>query len=108
MFFKIMVFMACLQQVAGFTFLLLFCIVGASSDFDGATKIAKMMVTRFGMSDKVTVSKTVRLNMWSEERISHERFISGAFSVCAAFMVLQSVLYNMHAFLLICKLAYSC
>lgn len=26
---------------------------GASSDFDGATKIAKMMVTRFGMSDKV-------------------------------------------------------
>lgn len=33
-------------------FLLLF-ILGASSDFDGATKIAKMMVTRFGMSDKV-------------------------------------------------------
>lgn len=29
------------------------CISGASSDFDGATKIAKMMVTRFGMSDKV-------------------------------------------------------
>uniref|UniRef100_A0A673XJP9 YME1 like 1 ATPase n=1 Tax=Salmo trutta TaxID=8032 RepID=A0A673XJP9_SALTR len=28
---------------------------GASSDFDGATKIAKMMVTRFGMSDKVRV-----------------------------------------------------
>ena len=28
-------------------------ILGASSDFDGATKIAKMMVTRFGMSDKV-------------------------------------------------------
>lgn len=27
--------------------------LGASSDFDGATKIAKMMVTRFGMSDKV-------------------------------------------------------
>lgn len=26
---------------------------GASSDFDGATKIAQMMVTRFGMSDKV-------------------------------------------------------
>nr|XP_029509823.1 ATP-dependent zinc metalloprotease YME1L1-like isoform X2 [Oncorhynchus nerka] len=26
---------------------------GASSDFDGATRIAKMMVTRFGMSDKV-------------------------------------------------------
>lgn len=34
-------------------FLLLLCILGASSDFDGATKIAKMMVTRFGMSDKV-------------------------------------------------------
>lgn len=33
--------------------LLLLCILGASSDFDGATKIAKMMVTRFGMSDKV-------------------------------------------------------
>lgn len=29
------------------------CFPGASSDFDGATKIAKMMVTRFGMSDKV-------------------------------------------------------
>lgn len=28
-------------------------ITGASSDFDGATKIAKLMVTRFGMSDKV-------------------------------------------------------
>lgn len=33
--------------------LLLLFILGASSDFDGATKIAKMMVTRFGMSDKV-------------------------------------------------------
>ncbi|KAG7455214.1 hypothetical protein MATL_G00254220 [Megalops atlanticus] len=28
---------------------------GASSDFDSATKIAKMMVTRFGMSDKLGV-----------------------------------------------------
>ncbi|KAG7524319.1 ATP-dependent zinc metalloprotease YME1L1 isoform X2 [Solea senegalensis] len=28
---------------------------GASSDFDGATKIAKMMVTRFGMSNKLGV-----------------------------------------------------
>uniref|UniRef100_A0A4W6E056 ATP-dependent zinc metalloprotease YME1L1 n=1 Tax=Lates calcarifer TaxID=8187 RepID=A0A4W6E056_LATCA len=28
---------------------------GASSDFDGATRIAKMMVTRFGMSDKLGV-----------------------------------------------------
>ncbi|XP_031439852.1 ATP-dependent zinc metalloprotease YME1L1 [Clupea harengus] len=28
---------------------------GASSDFDGATKIAKMMVTRFGMSSKLGV-----------------------------------------------------
>ncbi|XP_077101282.1 ATP-dependent zinc metalloprotease YME1L1 isoform X4 [Siphateles boraxobius] len=28
---------------------------GASSDFDGATKIAQMMVTRFGMSDKLGV-----------------------------------------------------
>ncbi|XP_061877004.1 ATP-dependent zinc metalloprotease YME1L1-like isoform X2 [Entelurus aequoreus] len=28
---------------------------GASSDFDGATKIAKMMVTRFGMSGKLGV-----------------------------------------------------
>lgn len=27
--------------------------IGASSDFDSATKIAKMMVTRFGMSEKV-------------------------------------------------------
>lgn len=29
------------------------CILGASNDFDKATKIAKMMVTQFGMSDKV-------------------------------------------------------
>ncbi len=29
---------------------------GASSDFDGATKIAQMMVTRFGMSDKVKMN----------------------------------------------------
>uniref|UniRef100_A0A3Q4GDZ5 YME1-like 1a n=1 Tax=Neolamprologus brichardi TaxID=32507 RepID=A0A3Q4GDZ5_NEOBR len=29
--------------------------VSASSDFDGATKIAKLMVTRFGMSDKLGV-----------------------------------------------------
>ncbi|KAM4718485.1 ATP-dependent zinc metalloprotease YME1L1-like [Anableps anableps] len=28
---------------------------GASSDFDGATQIAKLMVTRFGMSDKLGV-----------------------------------------------------
>ncbi|XP_077592588.1 ATP-dependent zinc metalloprotease YME1L1-like [Stigmatopora nigra] len=28
---------------------------GASNDFDGATKIAKLMVTRFGMSDKLGV-----------------------------------------------------
>ncbi|OCT75574.1 hypothetical protein XELAEV_18030756mg [Xenopus laevis] len=28
---------------------------GASSDFDGATKIAKLMVTRFGMSEKLGV-----------------------------------------------------
>lgn len=31
----------------------LFSLIGASSDFDSATKIAKMMVTRFGMSEKV-------------------------------------------------------
>lgn len=30
-----------------------FIFVGASNDFDGATRIAKMMVTKFGMSDKV-------------------------------------------------------
>ena len=28
-------------------------ILGASSDFDNATKIAKRMVTKFGMSEKV-------------------------------------------------------
>lgn len=41
-----------------------FCCSGASSDFDGATKIAKMMVTRFGMSDKVCLtdgSESVKL-----------------------------------------------
>ncbi|XP_069015812.1 ATP-dependent zinc metalloprotease YME1L1-like isoform X2 [Embiotoca jacksoni] len=32
-----------------------FITTGASSDFDGATKIAKMMVTRFGMSEKLGV-----------------------------------------------------
>lgn len=32
-----------------------FITTGASNDFDGATKIARMMVTRFGMSDKLGV-----------------------------------------------------
>ncbi|XP_031415949.1 ATP-dependent zinc metalloprotease YME1L1b isoform X2 [Clupea harengus] len=32
-----------------------FITTGASSDFEGATKIAKMMVTRFGMSEKLGV-----------------------------------------------------
>ncbi|KAM9774925.1 ATP-dependent zinc metalloprotease YME1L1-like isoform 1-T1 [Syngnathus typhle] len=32
-----------------------FITTGASSDFDGATKIANLMVTRFGMSDKLGV-----------------------------------------------------
>jgi ATP-dependent Zn protease len=35
-------------------------ILGASSDFDNATKIAKRMVTKFGMSEKVIVDFIVR------------------------------------------------
>ena len=35
-------------------FPLLLGILGASSDFDGATKIAKMIMTRFDMSDKAS------------------------------------------------------
>lgn len=34
-------------------FYVYFKILGASSDFDNATKIAKWMVTKFGMSEKV-------------------------------------------------------
>uniref|UniRef100_A0A3B3SE20 ATP-dependent zinc metalloprotease YME1L1 n=1 Tax=Paramormyrops kingsleyae TaxID=1676925 RepID=A0A3B3SE20_9TELE len=40
---------------------------GASSDFDGATKIANMMVTRFGMSDKLGVMTYGDLSKQSPE-----------------------------------------
>ncbi|KAG7336119.1 hypothetical protein KOW79_000812 [Hemibagrus wyckioides] len=40
---------------------------GASSDFDGATNIAKMMVTRFGMSDKLGVMTYSDLSKHSPE-----------------------------------------
>ncbi|TRY56096.1 hypothetical protein DNTS_007820 [Danionella cerebrum] len=40
---------------------------GASSDFDSATKIAKMMVTRFGMSDKLGVMTYSDLHKQSPE-----------------------------------------
>ncbi|KAA0704718.1 ATP-dependent zinc metalloprotease YME1L1 [Triplophysa tibetana] len=40
---------------------------GASSDFDGATKIAQMMVTRFGMSDKLGVMTYSDLTTYSPE-----------------------------------------
>lgn len=40
---------------------------GASSDFDGATKIAKMMVTRFGMSEKLGVMTYSDLTKQSPE-----------------------------------------
>ncbi|XP_028822305.1 ATP-dependent zinc metalloprotease YME1L1-like [Denticeps clupeoides] len=40
---------------------------GASSDFDGATRIAKMMVTRFGMSDKLGVMTYGDLSKQSPE-----------------------------------------
>ncbi|XP_041924198.1 ATP-dependent zinc metalloprotease YME1L1-like isoform X1 [Alosa sapidissima] len=40
---------------------------GASSDFDGATRIAKMMVTRFGMSNKLGVMTYADLTKQSPE-----------------------------------------
>lgn len=40
---------------------------GASSDFDGATKIAQMMVTQFGMSDKLGVMTYSDLTSQSPE-----------------------------------------
>ncbi|KAI1902245.1 hypothetical protein AGOR_G00042720 [Albula goreensis] len=40
---------------------------GASSDFDSATKIARMMVTRFGMSDKLGVMTYADLTKQSPE-----------------------------------------
>ncbi|XP_013860872.1 ATP-dependent zinc metalloprotease YME1L1 isoform X2 [Austrofundulus limnaeus] len=40
---------------------------GASNDFDGATQIAKMMVTRFGMSDKLGVMTYRDLSKQSPE-----------------------------------------
>ncbi|XP_073710057.1 ATP-dependent zinc metalloprotease YME1L1b [Misgurnus anguillicaudatus] len=48
---------------------------GASSDFDSATKIAKMMVTRFGMSEKLGVMTYTDLTKQSPETqaaIEHE------------------------------------
>uniref|UniRef100_A0A8C7GV51 ATP-dependent zinc metalloprotease YME1L1 n=1 Tax=Oncorhynchus kisutch TaxID=8019 RepID=A0A8C7GV51_ONCKI len=40
---------------------------GASSDFDGASRIAKMMVTRFGMSDKLGVMTYAEVTKQSPE-----------------------------------------
>ncbi|XP_040290306.1 ATP-dependent zinc metalloprotease YME1L1 isoform X2 [Bufo bufo] len=48
---------------------------GASSDFDGATKIAKLMVTRFGMSEKLgvmTYSDTGKLSPETQAAIEQE------------------------------------
>ncbi|CAJ0946829.1 unnamed protein product [Ranitomeya imitator] len=48
---------------------------GASSDFDSATKIAKLMVTRFGMSEKLgvmTYSDTGKLSPETQAAIEQE------------------------------------
>ncbi|XP_069504215.1 ATP-dependent zinc metalloprotease YME1L1 [Ambystoma mexicanum] len=48
---------------------------GASSDFDSATKIAKMMVTKFGMSEKLgvmTYSDTSKLSPETQAAIEQE------------------------------------
>ncbi|XP_028660184.1 ATP-dependent zinc metalloprotease YME1L1b isoform X2 [Erpetoichthys calabaricus] len=48
---------------------------GASSDFDSATKIAKMMVTKFGMSEKLgvmTYGDTGKLSPETQAAIEHE------------------------------------
>ncbi|XP_053571669.1 ATP-dependent zinc metalloprotease YME1L1 [Bombina bombina] len=48
---------------------------GASSDFDSATKIAKLMVTKFGMSEKLgvmTYSDTEKLSPETQAAIEHE------------------------------------
>ncbi|KAM8850811.1 ATP-dependent zinc metalloprotease YME1L1-like [Spinachia spinachia] len=44
-----------------------FITTGASSDFDGATKIAKMMVTRYGMCDKLGVMTYTDMTAQSPE-----------------------------------------
>ncbi|XP_035026358.1 ATP-dependent zinc metalloprotease YME1L1b isoform X2 [Hippoglossus stenolepis] len=48
---------------------------GASSDFDSATKIAKMMVTRFGMSEKLgvmTYTDMTRQSPETQAAVEHE------------------------------------
>ncbi|XP_039609826.1 ATP-dependent zinc metalloprotease YME1L1b isoform X2 [Polypterus senegalus] len=48
---------------------------GASSDFDSATRIAKMMVTKFGMSEKLgvmTYGDTGKLSPETQAAIEHE------------------------------------
>nr|XP_045727908.1 ATP-dependent zinc metalloprotease YME1L1-like [Mirounga angustirostris] len=48
---------------------------GASSDFDNATKIAKRMVTKFGMSEKLgvmTYSDTGKLSPETQSAIEQE------------------------------------
>ncbi|KAJ1100205.1 hypothetical protein NDU88_005292 [Pleurodeles waltl] len=48
---------------------------GASSDFDSATKIARMMVTKFGMSEKLgvmTYSDSAKLSPETQAAIEHE------------------------------------
>ncbi|XP_068594201.1 ATP-dependent zinc metalloprotease YME1L1b isoform X2 [Cebidichthys violaceus] len=52
-----------------------FITTGASSDFDGATKIAKMMVTRFGMCEKLGVMTYTDMTSQSPETqaaVEHE------------------------------------
>ena len=52
-----------------------FKILGASSDFDNATKIAKRMVTKFGMSEKVIANFNLPscITWWCEECSVSER-----------------------------------
>ncbi|XP_056375347.1 ATP-dependent zinc metalloprotease YME1L1 isoform X1 [Hyla sarda] len=50
-------------------------LLGASSDFDSATKIAKLMVTKFGMSEKLgvmTYSDTAKLSPETQAAIEQE------------------------------------
>lgn len=63
------VFEDCYSRNAKYIYCISTLSSGASSDFDSATKIAKMMVTRFGMCEKVCLTHYGPDDGWLRSRL---------------------------------------
>lgn len=68
---------------------------GASSDFDGATKIANMMVTRFGMSDKVWLLIKCVIVSWLACIFVNSWFYDSFRGMCLMFMMQNFVNFQL-------------